>query len=49
MRARPAWQRVLGSVAALGVTVAVIVLAAAYEGWFGLSLPSRFSGLRRVG
>ena len=47
--ARPAWQRVLGSVAALGVTIAVLVLAAAYQGWFGLSLPSRFGGLRHVG
>jgi uncharacterized protein (TIGR02611 family) len=49
MRARPAWQRVLGSVAALGVTVAVIFLAAAYEGWFGLSLPDQFGSLSRVG
>ena len=37
MRSRPAWQRVLGSAAALGVTVAVIVLVMAYQGWFGLS------------
>ena len=49
MRARPAWQRVLGSVVALAVTVAVIVLVAASQGWFGLSLPSRLGGLGRVG
>ncbi len=49
MMARPAWLRVLGSIAALAVTVAVILLAAAYQGWFGLSWPSRLGGLSRVG
>jgi len=47
--AQPLWLRAIGTVVALAFTAVIVVGAAAYQGWFGLSLPGRLGGLGRVG
>lgn len=47
--ARPLWLRAIGAVVGLAFTAIIVTSIAAYQGWFGLSWPSRFGGLARVG
>jgi uncharacterized protein (TIGR02611 family) len=36
---QPLWLRAIGTVIALAFTLTIVVGSAAYQGWFGLSLP----------